>query len=71
MKAHHDVELLRDQWEGRRIRLLSLSDQHTRLMPGAMGTVSLVDSAGSLHVRFDNGTHLGLIPGIDEWTLIR
>lgn len=71
MKAHFDVKLFREQWQGRRVRLTFLSDQNTQLRVGAMGTVSLVDSAGTLHVHWDNGINLGLIPGIDRWTLIR
>lgn len=66
-----DVQSLRVTWEGRRVRLLSLHDPHTRLRAGAVGTVSLVDSMGTLHVRWDNGINLGLIPNVDEWTLIR
>lgn len=70
MVKAQNVELLRAQWNGRRVRLTWLSDQHTRLRPGMMGTVAIVDSVGTLHVRWDNGVNLGLVPGIDEWTLI-
>lgn len=66
-----DVEAMRRTWEGRRVRLLAIRDGGSSLRPGAMGTVSLVDSAGTVHVRFDNGINLGLLPGVDEWMLVR
>jgi hypothetical protein len=51
----------------RRVRLIRTSDEHTRLRPGAEGTVSLVDGTGTVHVRWDDGSRLGLIPGEDQW----
>lgn len=52
---------------GRRIRLISCDDPHTRLVPGARGVVALVDGTGTVHVSWDDGARLGLIPGVDQW----
>jgi hypothetical protein len=52
---------------GARIYLANTSDEHTRLQPNAMGTVLHVDDIGTVHVRFDTGETLGLIPGEDVW----
>jgi Domain of unknown function (DUF4314) len=56
---------------GRRVRLIRTTDPYTGLRPGAEGTVSLVDSMGTVHVDWDEGSSLGLIPGEDEWKEIR
>jgi hypothetical protein len=55
---------------GTRVRLVSTSDPHTLLQPGALGTVSLIDSVGTVHCDWDSGSGLGLIPGEDEWDVL-
>lgn len=50
---------------GARIYLVSTTDTRTRLQPHAMGTVELIDDAGTVHVLWDDGTQLGMIPGED------
>lgn len=55
---------------GRRIKLVLCTDQHTKLEPGMHGTVSIVDDLGMLHVAWDNGAGLGLVPGKDQWEVL-
>lgn len=50
-----------------RVRLIRTTDPHTRLTPGAEGTVVQVDQTGTVRVRWDNGSALGLIPGRDRF----
>lgn len=52
---------------GARIALVHTTDEHTRLQPYSTGTVMHVDDAGTVHVLWDDGTRLGLIPGEDVW----
>ena len=52
---------------GQRIELISTTDPHTDLKPGALGTVSMIDSLGTVHVNWDSGSTLGLVPGQDVW----
>jgi len=52
---------------GHRVRLIRTSDPYTGLQAGDEGTVSFVDDLITFHVSWDNGSHLGLIPGEDEW----
>jgi Domain of unknown function (DUF4314) len=52
---------------GDRIELVSTTDSHTKLVPGDQGTVVIVDGLGSVHVTWDSGSRLALIPGEDEW----
>ncbi|WP_395107256.1 DUF4314 domain-containing protein [Actinomadura sp. SCN-SB] len=55
---------------GRRIRLICTCDPHTRLQPGALGTVTGVDSLGTLLIHWDEGSRLGLIPDEDEFEIL-
>ena len=48
--------------EGRRVRLIRCMDPYTSLPSGTLGTVSFMDDVGTLHVNWDNGSHLGLCP---------
>lgn len=47
--------------DGRRVRLVRTNDVHTRLVPGVEGTVSFVDDLGTVHVKWDDGSSLGMI----------
>jgi hypothetical protein len=60
----------RDVVAGTRIQLEYTSDEHTRLKPGTEGTVAFVDSMGTVHVKWDDGSTLGLIPGKDSWSIL-
>jgi hypothetical protein len=55
---------------GDRVRLLSTSDPHVELPEGAEGTVDFVDAMGTVHVRFDDGTTLGLVADEDAFELV-
>jgi hypothetical protein len=55
---------------GDRVQLIHCTDLHTALSPGALGTVTLVDSLGTIHVQWDNGIKLGLVPGEDSFVII-
>ena len=51
---------------GTRIELESMDDVQAP-PPGTVGTVIGVDDFGSLLVRWDNGSGLNLIPGVDRF----
>ena len=53
--------------EGTRIVLLYMSDPFSPIDPQTRGTVLSVDDIGTLHCRFDNGRHLGVVPGEDSF----
>lgn len=56
--------------KGRRVRLVHCTDPWTALSPGSLGTVSLVDDMGTVHVHWDDGSRLGLVPGEDSWVVL-
>lgn len=55
---------------GDRVRLDKMDDPYTNIRPGALGTVKFVDSLGTVHVEWDDGRRLGLVPGEDQWSVI-
>lgn len=61
------VESLRKQYpNGTRVRLIEMNDPYTRMVPGMQGTVFGVDDMGQIMVRWDNGSMLSVIPGVDR-----
>ena len=55
---------------GTRIRLNSMNDPYAPVTPGTEGVVDLVDDAGQLHMKWDNGRTLAIIPGEDSFTVL-
>ena len=54
---------------GSRVRLLHMDDVQAP-PDGTLGTVQGVDDAGQIMVRWDTGSGLSLLPGIDEFEKI-
>jgi len=61
------LEVLRERFpNGARVELVRMSDPYrTDLVPGCKGTVKHVDDTGTIHVRWDIGSSLGVIYGED------
>ena len=56
--------------EGSLVELVYTSDPYTKLQPGAVGTVMMVDDMGTVHINWEDGGVLGLVPGEDEFRSI-
>lgn len=54
----------------KRVQLVYTNDEYVDLPAGTRGTVNFVDDTGTVFVKWDNGVSLGLIPGVDYWTVI-
>ena len=62
------VERLRKEYpEGTRLVLISMDDPYSKLVSGDRGSVTGIDDAGTLHMRWDSGSHLGLVYGEDSF----
>lgn len=60
-----------DPLVGKRVRLVHCDDPYTNLRAGDEGTVELVDDFGTVHVKWDNGSGLGLVSEAgDRFTVI-
>jgi hypothetical protein len=55
--------------EGMRIRMVSMIDDPNPIPKDVEGTIDLIDDSGTIHVSWDNGRRLGVIPGVDKYIL--
>lgn len=46
---------------GQRVRFLRSSDPYTKLQYGDEGEVTTVDGLGTVHIKWDSGSTLGMI----------
>lgn len=52
---------------GTRIMLLSMDDPYVPVPEGTKGTVVHVDDAAQIHMKWDNGRTLAIVPGEDSF----
>ena len=52
---------------GTRLVLLSMDDPYAPVPSGTKGTVVHVDDAAQIHMKWDNGRTLALVPGEDSF----
>lgn len=65
------IKRLREQYPpGTRIELIHMSDPYSPVPPGTTGEVRMVDDAGQLHMHWDNGRTLAVIPGEDSFKVL-
>ena len=66
------LERLRKEYTaGARVELVHMNDPYnTKLFPGTRGTVVSVDDIGTVHVRWDCGSSLGVVYGEDRCRVI-
>jgi hypothetical protein len=65
---HNLVKRMKETYlPGTRIELDMMGDDPRPIAPGTRGTVRIVDDIGTVHCDFDNGRHLGLVPGEDSF----
>lgn len=56
--------------KGTKVRLLAMEDVQAPPV-GAKGEVRGVDDVGSILVRWENGSSLSLIPGVDAFEILK
>lgn len=60
-----DIGVLRDEYpQGCRVELVKMDDVQAP-PAGTCGTVAYVDDIGTIHVKWDNGSSLGVVFGED------
>ena len=67
-RQHRQAQRYKEAYPpGTRIMLLSMNDPHHPVESGTRGTVEYVDDVGTLHMKWDNGQGLGLVPDEDKF----
>ena len=70
--AREEVQQIKDRYPpGTRIRLNFMSDPWSPVPEGMEGTVNKVDDIGQIHMNWDNGRTLALVPGEDSFSVIQ
>lgn len=60
----------KERMAGMRVKLVHMDDPQAPA-PGTEGTVQFIDDMGTIHVAWDTGCSLGLVPGVDEWKILK
>lgn len=55
---------------GKRIRLIKMKLEQCPLKPGDEGTIDHVDVSGIMHVKWDMGHKLPVIPDLDQYEIL-
>ncbi|MFB1050545.1 DUF4314 domain-containing protein [Paraliobacillus sp. JSM ZJ581] len=55
---------------GTRVRLIEMDDPYSNLIPGDEGTVSFVDDIGTIQIKWDKRSSLGIVFGVDKCLII-
>lgn len=53
-----------------RVQLLRMNEEPYPVPTGTCGTVMFVDDINQIHVKWDNGSTLALVPSVDEFVVI-
>ena len=65
------VNFIKEQYSpGTRIRLNSMEDPYAPVAPGTEGEVDFVDDIGTIHMKWENGRALGIVPGEDSFSVL-
>jgi len=67
------IGVVRDKsfsYQGKRIELILMPKDPRPVPPGTRGTCEMVDGVGQLVVKWDNGSTLSLIPGVDKFKVL-
>lgn len=63
------IETQREQLIGRRVLCIKMNDEYS-VPSGTKGTIDHVDDIGTIHVKWDNGSTLGLVPNEDMYEVL-
>ena len=65
------IEQLRKKYPaGTKIQLISMRDEKYPVLPGTIGEVVHVDDLGNVHMKWQNGSSLALIPEVDSFKIV-
>lgn len=67
MISKEQLEELREVYKpGTRVELIRMNDPYSKLKTGDTGIVSIIDDTGTIFVKWDCGSSLGVVFGEDK-----
>lgn len=70
MENRQEIQRIKEKYsKGTRIELIRMNDMQA-VLPHTLGTVDYVDDIGTIHMKWDNGSSLGIIEGEDEFVIV-
>lgn len=65
------IEQLRKKYPiGTKIQLISMCDEKYPVLPETIGEVTHIDDMGSIHMKWQNGSSLAIIPEVDSFKVV-
>lgn len=65
------IEQLRKKYPaGTKIQMISMRNEKYPVLPGTIGEVVHVDDWGSLHMKWENGSSLAILPEVDSFKVV-
>ena len=66
--TENEVKMLKMRYpEGTTVVCDHMDDPYNPIPTGTKGTVEHIDSMGQIHVRWENGSGLALVPNVDRF----
>lgn len=66
------IRIIKSMYQkGMRVKLRKMEDPYTNLKEGDEGTIEFVDDIGTIFVKWDNGSGLGLVVGEDSFEIMK
>ena len=66
-----ELARLREEYPvGTEVELIEMNDPYRDMPPGLRGAIEYIDDAGSAHIRWENGSSLAAIYGVDRFRRI-
>jgi hypothetical protein len=64
------IEAQRELLIGRRVMCKRMNEDPDPIPSGTKGTIEYIDDANHIHVKWDNGRRLSLIPEVDTYEVL-
>lgn len=69
MISEKDLKKIKEKYpKGTKIKLINMEDDYG-VPSGTLGKVDFIDDEGQIHMKWDNGSSLALIEGLDQFTI--
>ena len=69
--TNEEIQNIKEKYiAGTKIELIEMYDNTNPVPKGTKGIVDFVDDIGTIHMKWETGSSLGLIVGVDEFKVI-